>query len=243
MATVLNGYDLMANQSAHKLKTLEMEVAEPLLDSTQAQINIPVTVLLNMDCRFIECKKMQKNIDYTLKVFVVVLLWKGKINQVSNDQQLSYSWDRETEVTIPTISAEIAGRGEDHFPYAVLGFKKLAIDLDRDHWFVDFVTAVHPNEYQVQSGLYTFDLHLLFRVWKSGMRHDSAARVASQFAFRRSGRTTLQCSVVLIQFQNGCVIHKSVAEPNQWRGRGLSPSRTEAVETSSFLYQEGCVEW
>ncbi|MEJ2050777.1 MAG: hypothetical protein P8Y60_13240, partial [Calditrichota bacterium] len=239
---VLNGYDLVTNRSAFKLQTLQISVSNPHYDPVNKQITCRVNATLNMRCRSIECRKFEPDYNYTLQVNVLLLRSGPVMHSVEGHYQQIYNWDRKTEAQVRPVRDELVGTGNNTYPNAVLGFRALSILLNREHWFIDIASAIHPGQYDQRNGSYTFDLTLLFKAWKKGMRRHSADRLDSQFSFREKGSAVLLATVELIQLPAGCVQEKTIPGQISWRERRRNPRSAAAEQSIQTSFGSNCTE-
>jgi len=242
MIAFVNGYDLVANQSAFKLQTLQISVSKPRYDAGSEQITCQVSATLNMQCRSLECKKFEPNYNYTLRVEVLVLMSGPVMHSVEEHYQNIYDWDRKAEPPIYPVRDTLTGAGNGVYPNAILGFRSLSILLNREHWFIDIASDIYPGRYDPNTGSYDFDLNLLFKAWKKGMRRHAADRLDSQFSFREKGSAVLLATVIMVQLPEGCVIEREVPGRIIWRGKSRDPRSPAAVQTIATSFNTDCTE-
>lgn len=238
----LNGFDLYTNLNAFKIQHLELKISDSTIDSAQNEIVFDLAASVTLDCRSLECKKFDPNYNYSLRVEYAVI--SGGENFASSTLNISNSfhWNKKEELPLSSRQHSITGNGKLEFSNAFIAFKSLNVDLDKEHWFIDWNTFVNPMEYNSESGVYKYRSGLVIREWKEGMRRDSAEPLESMFSFRDRGAGTVSAEVALIQFASGCTEQDSVSGQIDWKGRGREKHPEDAIDRHTILWEKDCTK-
>jgi len=238
----LNGFDLYTDLNAFKIQHLDLKISDCSIDSTQNEIVFDLTASITLDCRSLECKKFDPNYNYSLRVEYAVI--SGRENLAFNSQIISNSfhWNKKEELALTSRQSSMTGNGKSKFSNAILAFKSLNIDLDKEHWFIDWNTFISPMEYNLESGVYKYQSGLVIREWKKGMRRDSAEPLESMFSFRDRGAGTVSAEIALIQFASGCTKQDSISGQIEWNGRGREKHPEDAIDRRTILWGKDCTK-
>lgn len=239
IVAVLNGFDLVAIDGADKLKTLGIALGTPIYNEAESSVDITVDVNFNANCGSFECNRF--NHKYRYEIEVHYLLIAGNQQEFSRTEKSfakEYVWDRKSSFEDGLIDVEV--NGQPNYDEATMGFKSIQIDMDRDHWLVDWHTAIHPQFYYPKSGRMTFAIDLFLKQWKK--KNHSPYKFASRFSKRKDGWAKVQGEVVLLQFDDACVENKSRSGAISWKGRNQSANSSDAVNVKRFRVKKGCVE-
>lgn len=233
---LLNGFDLVAREGADKLKMLRIDISDPYYVRDGRSIRFEIEVGFIADCGSFECHRFRQQYNYDLEVHYLVLAGDHeRFNTAEKSVIKSYEWDKHTVMDENMTNETVIGAAD--FPYAALGFKSLMINMDRDHWVVDWNTAIHPQYYDPQTGKNTFSVDMFLKQWKK--RKESPFAIASRFSKRKDGWAYLGGTVVLLQFKEACLENKSHIGAVRWKGKNMEIDNS-TMNVHRFRVQEGC---
>ena len=236
IVAVLNGFDLMAEDGADKLKMLNIDISDPVYNETRSEVSLTIEVGFIADCSSLECNRFRQEYNYSIKVHY--LLIAGNKNEFFGTEKSflkSYEWDKHDTFEDGLVDETVIGY--PGFKYATIGFKSLMINMDRDHWLVDWHTSIHPQWYDKNSGKLDFSLDLFLKQWKKP--RESPFRLQSRFSKRKDGWAYLGGSVMLLQFKDACLENKSRFGKVQWKGRNGEVDNN-SMNVERFRVTEDC---
>jgi hypothetical protein len=234
---ILNGFDLVAAEGADKLKMLQMDLSDPVYDYKKSTVEMTVEVGFIADCGSFECNRFIQQYNYSIKIFYVLLAGDRKdFNATEKSFIKSYEWDKHSDFEDGMMDETV--NGFPGFPYATIGFKSLMINMDQDHWLVDWHTAIHPQFYDETTGNFEFSLDLFLKQWKN--RRESAYKFSSRFSKRKDGWAYLGGAVVLLQFKDACLESKSHIGSITWNGMNKEVDNS-TMNVRRFRVKEGCL--
>ncbi len=218
---VLNGFDLCAVSDADKPKSLYIGVTNASCSSNKIQFNIKVK--LNAACKSVECKD-KKNVEYNMHVGYVIIAGESELYTKEREFAFRYEWDTSDEIFLETQRHNIKGNDSGDYKSAAVAFKEIDVELDREHWMLEWITAVRPVSYDGAQGKarYYFDLDLLFKQWTKGMKLG---------AIKKKGSAKIKASVVLMQFKNATVTPQKYTNSIRWEATGAGGCSSEARKT------------
>jgi len=239
---ILNGFDLYTDLNAFKIQSLELNISDCRIDSSDTAIVFDLSAGVTLNCRSLECKKFDPNYNYSWRVEYAVI--SGYKNLAFSSQSISQSfhWDRKHELELTTNQRSITGKKDSGYSNAILALKSLNVDLDKEHWFIDWNSFINPIEYNAASGEYKYQSGLTLREWKKGMKRDSAEPLESIFSFRDRGSGKISAEISLIQFTNGCTQQDSVSGQIEWQGRGREKDPESAIDRHEILWDHDCAK-
>ena len=229
---ILNGFDMCAKSDAKKPVFFHLGVGDVKYDNTTNKINLQVFLNLRVDCKSVECKPLDKNVDYNMTVNYLVLAGdNGKFASTSGAFDTAYSWDDKHEIFFKPKQESIAGVG-GAFPFAALGLSAIQVDLHgTDQWMVEWNSAVRPAEYNPQTGKQNFDLDLFFKQW-------NALTSLKLVSFTKPGAADWSANVVLFQFKDARIVHKENVDSIPWDATGGGSCVEAATKTSHITFNK-----
>ena len=234
---ILNGFDLIASEGADKLKMLHIDLSDPVYNYNKSSVDMTIEVGFIADCGSFECHRFSQQYNYTIKVQYLLFAGdRGDFNGTEKSFIKSYEWDKQSDFEDGMIDETV--NGFPGFPYATIGFKSLMINMDQDHWLVDWHTAIHPQFYDETTGNFEFSLDLFLKQWKK--RKESFYRFSSRFSKRKDGWAYLGGAVVLLQFKEACLESKSHIGSVKWNGMNKE-SDNNSMNVNRFRVEEGCL--
>ncbi len=237
IVALLNGFDLVAVDGADKLKMLSIDVADPIynIDKSKIELNIEIGFVAN--CGSLECHRFNQKYNYEIKV--QYLLVAGNREQFFGTEKSfikNYEWDKRDNFEDGMVNQIVNGFPD--FPTATIGFKSIMINMDRDHWLVDWHTAIHPQFYNEKTGNFEFALDLFLKQWKK--KSLSPFKFASRFSKRKEGWAYLDGSVELLQFKDACLETKARLGALSWKGKNIDANQNDAIDVKRFRVDRKC---
>jgi hypothetical protein len=237
IVALLNGFDLVANTRADKLKMLSITLSEPIYNATKSKVIFNVEVGFSANCGSLECNRFIQKYDYTIKVQYLLMAGNDKyFNTKEKSFIKSYEWDKKDIFEDGIINESV--QGKPNYGQGTLGFKSIVINMDRDHWVVDWNTAIHPQFYNAKTGKMDFAMDLLLKQWKKKI--DSPFKFQSKFSKRKDGWAYVNGSVVLLQFNDACKESLSRSGALTWKGMNKEAETNEAINVHRFKVKDGC---
>jgi len=234
---LLNGFDLVATEGADKLKMLHIDLSDPVYNYDHTAVDMTVEVGFIADCGSFECHRFSQQYNYSITVeYLLVAGDRDGFFGTEKSFIKSYEWDKRDDFEDGMIDETVIGY--QGFPYATIGFKSLMINMDQDHWLVDWHTAIHPQFYDETTGNFEFSLDLFLKQWKA--RRESPFRWQSRFSKRKDGWAYLSGAVVLLQFKDACLESKSHIGSVNWQGLNQEVDN-EAISVRRFRVTEDCI--
>ena len=238
----LNGFDLYTSQNAFKIESLNIELVDAEIDPSSGEIAVSLTGAIQMDCRSIECKKFDTDYSYTMTVHFVVLVGGRSVRSNSRQFTERYTWDKFDELQIPVRSHTLTGVPDPTLKHAFLAFRRLSVDLDGEHWFIDWNTFLVPDTYEAERGEYRFRLGLMLREWRKGMKFQSAQPTESLFSLRGGGAGEILADVMVVQFKEGCVAHDSIRGQIDWKRREKKHDSSQSILRQALRWNDECTK-
>jgi hypothetical protein len=237
LVCILSGFDLVAAEGADKLKMLHIDLGDPVYNYDGSQAEMTVEVGFIADCGSFECHRFHQQYNYSIEVhYLMVAGDRNDFNAAEKSFIKSYEWDRQSDFEDGMIDETV--KGFPGFPYATIGFKSLMINMDQDHWLVDWHTAIHPQFYDETTGNFEFSLDLFLKQWKK--RKTSFYKLPSRFSKRKEGWAYLGGAVVMLQFRDACLESKSHIGSVTWKGMNREADNN-AVKVHRFRVKEDCL--
>lgn len=237
IVAVLNGFDLVANRRADKLKKISIEVSDPIYNQAKTTATFDVKIKFIANCGSLECNRFIQKVDYNIKVqYLLIAGNNDKFFGTEKPFRKNYEWDKKDPFEDGTVNFSVVG--QPNFNKATMGFKSIIVNMDRDHWLVDWHTAIHPQFYNSNTGVYDFAMDLMLKQWKKKI--DSPFKFQSKFSKRKDGWAYVNGSVVLLQFKDACVQRQSRFGTLSWKGMNKGADGNEAINVHRFKVKEGC---
>ncbi|MCB0502316.1 MAG: hypothetical protein KDD32_06505 [Bacteroidetes bacterium] len=233
---LLNGFDLVAIDGADKLKTLSIDISDPIYNYDKSRVDFIVEVGFIANCGSFECHRFNQTYNYTIKV-QYLLIAGNRADFFGTEKSFikTYEWDKHDTFEDGMVNETV--RGYTGFPIATIGFKSIMVNMDRDHWLVNWHTAIHPQFYDETTGNFEFAIDLLLQQWK---KSTSPMKIVSRFSKRKDGWAYLDGSVVLLQFKDACLETKSRFGSLNWKGRNKEADNNDAINVERFRVKAGC---
>lgn len=235
---ILNGFDLTASKGADKLKMLHIDLSDPVYNYNRSEVEMTIEVGFIADCGSFECHRFRQLYDYSLEIHYLLIAGdREEFNAAEKSFFKSYEWDKHSDFEDGMMDETV--NGFPGFPYATIGFKSLIINMDQDHWLVDWHTSIHPQFYDETTGNFQFSLDLYLKQWKKW--RDSFYKFPSRFSKRKDGWAYLGGAVVMLQFREACLESKSHIGTVNWKGMNQEPDNAAAVKLHRFRVKEDCL--
>ena len=237
IVALLNGFDLVANTRADKLKMMSVELSDPIYNEEKTSVELEVEIGFIANCGSLECNRFIQRYNYTLTIqYLLVAGNKSDFNSKEKSFLKPYEWDKKDSFEDGIINESV--QGKPNFEQASIGFKSIIINMDRDHWLVDWNTAIHPQFYNATTGKMDFAMDLLLKQWKKKI--DSPFKFQSKFSKRKDGWAYVSGSVVLLQFKDACIQPLTRFGSLSWKGMNKGAGGNEAINVHRFKVKEGC---
>lgn len=216
---LLNGFELVSNRDADKLRSFSLLASEPVVDTTSRELTFELTVALEVDCDSLECtvgEGAETQTDYTLTLrLLVVLAPAHALTITSATASNAYEWDREHEVRLEeqgvrTITFPDPEGGWDRSVPAIRGF---AVTLTREEEAPGEERSMHLLELDIQvnpvegQGPPYATVELFARNW----REEPSPYGQSALSFRMGGRAEFHADVSRLRFTRGNGVRHDVA--------------------------------
>ncbi len=239
VTALFNGFDFISEDGADKLKMFKVDFSDPIYDPTSQKLQFDIQVSVILNCASLECHRFKQKFDYDLSIHYLLIAGN---NQSFHAQEKTffktYEWDKKEPVAYKLIDQQ--AQGFANFPIATLGFKSFTLEMDSEHWLVDWHTSLHPQSYDARKGKLFYSLDLLFRQWKRDMKRLSPFKGQSRFSKKKDGWIYFGGSVVMLQFKNGCLEQKARLGTIEWDGMNKTPYNYKAINVERFKIEKGC---
>ena len=232
---LLNGFDILSEGRANKLQTFRLGVSDATYLPATNQIRFSVNTSLLVRCKSIECRRFSNKFNYIIKAHYVILAASEKaLNTVEKNASVVYNWNKNDAIDYKTKDFVAKGVGQNKYQTAALAFKNIHLNLDREHWMLEWHSVINPENYDAQNGTFAYNLDLLFKQWSSSMKKASANPKKSKFSMKRAGWATIDATVCLLQFADAQVVNNSHKDVFKWDGHNL-PAKTAASVKSNVI--------
>lgn len=218
---LLNGFDLLALDSADKLVRFGLEVGAATVVDGVAHVPVHATGVFS--CSSAECPPRDV-VDYSLRVAVLVVgLSTEDVELGSHEVGVGYAWDDQVELLEDAAATELPRRrtqGAD-----VVGYRRIAVTLDAEHHMLSMAADVADG-----SGA------LLFKNWRHRMRRERPP--GSLTAFREPGEATWEATLTTLSFAEATVLPIVDEGRIRWPGWGRDANDPAAERKGSLLYAQ-----
>jgi len=219
---VLNGFDLLALDSADKFMDFELAVGEPTIEGEIAKV--PVTAKGQFSCSSPECP-MTDEVDYSIQVAVLVVSGTPESLETSViTTTAEYDWDSSAELDESVHNQALSYEPPERT--RALAFQSFKIDLDRELHMLQFGMHVSGNP----------EMDLRFKNWRKGMKNE--APPGSYTAYREEGGAKWEANVIALDFAKASLVPLSEDGQIKWRGWGRDANSDEAVIDGELKYAQ-----
>lgn len=202
---LLNGFDICAIAKADKIEQLNIDLRDGYYDKYQQALYFDGHFSITADCQSPECSLTKQKFSYQVKLYYIILSGNEELSVSSKNITNYIQWDKQTDrLPIPSQSS-ITGVGDEAFETALLGIQSLSLQLNQEHWYVSWHTALIPYEYDPYTGKYTFMYDLYFKQWKEDMKKESFNPKQSFASSKKPGWADFSSRVLLIQLKNAWI--------------------------------------
>ncbi len=237
IVVLLNGYDLISLSKADKMKHLSINISDGKYVDDGESLEFEIDVSFIVNCASLECNQINNRFSYSLDVYYLIIGGdKFAFNSTEKAFSRTMEWDKK-ESSFDDLNV-MSIDGEGGYEYATVGFKSISLNLDRDHWLVDWHTAIHKQGYDRKSGNYTVGLDLFVRQWRD--RSESFYKGMSLFQKKKAGFAKWDGSVVLLQFRKACIKDKVRLSNINWKGKNASAAANDALNVERFKIEDDC---
>lgn len=248
---VLNGFDILSERKADKVSLLNISVGEAEYLPASNKIKFDVSASLEVTCKSFECNRFNQKFDYKIQIHYLIFMTDyarqnvvaapdksstlgvanvGGFHATEQTIQRVYNWDKDTELDLSPESHTLSGIKDPTFGEAILAFKSISLHLDRDHWMLDWHSAILPEQYDPQTGKFKYSLDLLFKQWDESMKRNSANPRISRFSGKRRGWAIQEATVCMLQFHDAFVRHADRSGIVKWDGHNQSAGADASVQ-------------
>ena len=216
---LLQGFDIYSNDDSDSLLILDIELENTRIEGDCFKFD--VVVHLNVDCKTVECKPLNKEFDYTLEVYYQILSC-NKENVMVNFLPVhknKYNWNKKAEIFKKVFGflkrSNYLPVDAKKYPIVTGGFKRIGVNINykerqKAPHMLELSMAI--NHIYIKSRYqYTVLESQFFKNWRRGMR---SFNFASLFAFRRDGSFIGLSEIILIHIKKGKI--KSNMESRGW---------------------------
>ena len=237
VVVLLNGFDLISMDKADKMKHFAISISDGRYINEGRSLEFDIDVSLIVNCASLECNQIKNSFNYALDVFYLIIGGeKFAFNSTEKPFTRTMEWNKKESGFDDLNVMDI--KGEGGYDYATVGFKSISLNMDRDHWLVDWHTAIHKQGYEKKSGNYSVGIDLFVRQWRD--RRESFYKGMSLFQKKKAGFAKWDGSVVLLQFRKACITDKVRLSNINWKGKNASAAANEALNVERFKIEENC---
>lgn len=246
---VLNGFDILSERKADKISLLHIAVSDAEYLPATNKIKFDISASMEATCKSFECNRFNQKFNYTVRVHYLIFMSTPTYNNNEQSEQTPlhateqtvrrvYNWDKDAEIDLMPEQHTISGIKGNSFSEAILAFKSISLHLDRDHWLLDWHSAIMPENYDAQNGKFRYSLDLLFKQWDETMKRGSANPRVSRFSGKRRGWAILESTVCMLQFEQALVRHADKNGIAIWTGHNQSANSDASVQRYELLLDD-----
>ncbi|MBT3220503.1 MAG: hypothetical protein HN348_15560, partial [Proteobacteria bacterium] len=219
---VMNGFDLLATESADKFITFSLHVGE--VEVADGMAKVPVRASGTFSCSSPECPR-DDSVDYSIQVAVLVVGSDGEAVQATTfEADHGYEWDNKNE-----LDREITGRPLN------LPKTRRARALALQGFDVTFDRELHMLQFGVDvAGDAATDLR--FQNWRHKMKREVPP--GSYTCYREEGEVDWKAAVVALDFDQASVVRMHHDDEIRWKGWGRDANSAEAEATGELSYAQ-----
>ncbi len=232
--TVLNGFDLLAKGKADKLVQLNLKIGD--VSQSNNQIKFKIYASLVASCKTLECNRFKQVVDYEIDLHYLLLSGEPTYIKAQNQSfSKDYHWDKKEELQTKIETIEVKGNNSNTYDSAALGLKSFSINMDAEHWIMEWANRVELLAYDTSKGTFKLTLDYYLKEWAENMRKESAYPKVSKFALKSKGRASLNIQVALFEFKDTKVVQHQETGALFWRGKNLSALDEKAIDRKTLL--------
>jgi hypothetical protein len=233
---ILNGFDITADESADKLQLFTINLGEPNFDKNDQCVYFTIEVILNVDCKSLECSVFNKKFSYNLDIHYLIL--GGQDHQLNNEL-ISYdkitSWSKENpsqpKCNLETMSINTA------YNNGIVAYKSFTILLSKELHYLSYANTIESFNYDKTKQEAKYSMNLFFSNWQEGMKQSVASGGQAKFANKRAGWCIINGDLNFIQFNKGETAFNKRTGASFWIGKNKPANSNQAVNTESYLFK------
>lgn len=228
---ILNGFDIVSNEGADKLQYFHLAVSEAMYIPNEQAIRFCVDAALVVNCRSLECHWFSHSYDYTLTMSYLLLAdAKNNFQTTSYTTNIAHQWNSTTELSPKPYSNKIQGAKNEQFNTATIAFQSVSLNLDMEHWFLNWHAFLNNYHYAPSSGVFGYQAHFLFKQWDARMKKHSAYPNLSRFSMKKGGNANWQYTACLLQCRDATLLQHQIHGACEWQGNNNTANSTAAVQ-------------
>jgi len=222
--TLLNGFEIKSLEKADQPILFEMHLDDPFYSPQSKEIKFNGHVSWVANCRSAECSVFKNSTTYELTIHYLVIGWNDD-NAMALEffNKNSYEWGTSIEPNYEHVKKnyQVVPRKFDN---AFMGIKSFGFILNEEQWLQEMKYKVTIDNYEIEKGMVSSDIGMLFLGWKEGMKQKAVSKKEAMFVHKKAGWVSMSVNTSVIQVSKARVVDGETSGSMFWPGRNFASS-------------------